>query len=146
MLVLGPDVLAIHHLSMTNDERFEDNEEFLKRLRGVNKGVTIFGLLDLIGIVAARVGGKQARELYISYLKSKEHLVLFPEYQDSWESHIDTIIEYLTRGLSYKNALIAMVLDSTPEVEAYVTWMKKPLENRVSIKVLTPREFIRAHK
>jgi len=146
VLVLGPDVLTIHHLSMTDDERFDDNEGLLKRLRGISKGITIFGLLDLIGIIAARIGSKQARELYISYLKSKEHIVLFPEYQDSWESHIDTMMEYLTRGLSYKNALIAMVLDSTPEAEAYITWMKKPLENRISVKVLTPSECLRTMK
>ncbi|MEM3448161.1 MAG: hypothetical protein QXP38_04675 [Nitrososphaerota archaeon] len=55
MLVLGPDVLTIHHLSMTDDERFDDNEGLLKRLRGISKGITIFGLLDLIGIIAARM-------------------------------------------------------------------------------------------
>jgi len=146
MLVIGPDVLAIHHLSLTDDKRFEDNEAFLKRLKGVSKGVTIFGLLDLVGVVASRIGEKSARELYISYLKSREHVILFPEYQDSWESHIDSVIEYLARGLSYKNALIAMALDSAPEVEAYVTWIKRPLENKLRIKVLTPAEYLRGHE
>jgi len=106
--------------------------------------VTIFGLLDLVGAVASRIGEKSARELYISYLKSKEHEILFPEYQDSWESHIDTVFEFLTRGLSYKNALVAMALDSVPEVEAYITWIKKPLENKLRTRVLTPAEYLRA--
>ncbi len=146
MLVIDPDVLVIHHLSLVEDERYAENEAFLKKLRGTIKGLTIFGLLDLIGVVAPRIGEKGARELYISYLKSKEHIILFPEYQDSWESHIDTIIEYLARGLSYKNALIALVLDSTPEAEAYITWRKKTLENKTTVKVLTPSEYLKITK
>jgi len=33
MLVIGPDALTIHNLSLTGDKRFEDNEAFLKKLR-----------------------------------------------------------------------------------------------------------------
>ena len=54
------------------------------------------------------------------------------------------MFEFLTRGLSYKNALVAMALDSVPEVEAYITWIKKPLENKLRTKVLTPAEYLRA--
>jgi hypothetical protein len=83
MPVIGPDVLAMHHLSLMGDKQLEDNEAFLRKLRGVTKEFTIFGLLDQVGIVASRIGDKSARELYISYLKSREHVILFPEYQGS---------------------------------------------------------------
>ncbi|MCS7146013.1 MAG: hypothetical protein RMJ28_05760 [Nitrososphaerota archaeon] len=140
MIVVGSDVLILHHLSLRADPRWNDNEEALRRLRGSVKGVTIYGLLDLVGVISRHAGEKSGRELYLSYLRSEEHRILFPPHPDSWEEHIENVMRYLAKGLSYKDALEAMVLDTTPEVQLYLTWRTAPA-GRLPVKTRTPSEL-----
>jgi hypothetical protein len=141
LIVIGPDVLIIHHLALRNDPRWSENEEALRRLRGSVKGVTIYALLDLVGSVSRHVGERSGRELYLSYLKSEEHRILFPPHPDSWEEHIENMLRYLGRGLSYRDALEAMVLDNNPEVQLYLTW-RTGQADKLPVKTRTPRELI----
>jgi len=141
LIVIASDVLILHHLMLRSDSRWADNEEALRRLKGSMKGVTIYGLLDLVGAVSRYVGEKNGRELYLSYLRSEEHRILFPHHPDSWEEHIEDVMKYLGRGLSYKDALEALVLDNNPEVQLYLTW-RTALADRIPVKTRTPRELL----
>lgn len=140
--MLDADVLMLHHLP-TNDEKYDVTERLLKLLKNKLKGVTIYGLLDLAATISEKVGERAAREVYASYLKSSEHVVLFPEYAGSWEEHIDDVIPFICRGLNYRDALIALTLDSHPDVEAYVTWRTRRFLEKVRFKVITPDEALR---
>ncbi|MEM0482903.1 MAG: hypothetical protein QXM16_08510 [Nitrososphaerota archaeon] len=81
MIVIGSDVLIIHHLTLRNDPRWSESEEALRKLRGSIKGVTICALLDLVGTVSRHAGERSGREIYLSYLRSEEHRILFPPTQ-----------------------------------------------------------------
>ena len=128
------------------DARRRENEEVFRILRGEVKGVTIYGLLDLVGRISMIAGEKEARELYLGYLRSEEHVVLFPEHPESWEAHIEEAMDYLLRGLSYIDAMNAYLLESNPNVEAYVTWRKNKLDGKLSVKVLTPHDLIKSRR
>ncbi|MEM4590824.1 MAG: hypothetical protein QW555_03190 [Nitrososphaerota archaeon] len=141
MIVLGSDVLVLHHLSFRSDSRWSDNEEALKRLRGSIKGITIYGLLDLVGAVSRHAGEKSGRDLYIGYLRSEEHRILFPTHPESWEEHVESVMRYLARGLSYRDALEAQVLDTNPEAQLYLTW-RTGLSNMLPVKTYTPKELL----
>ncbi len=60
---------------------------------------------------------------------------------DSWEEHIENVMRYLGRGLGYRDALEAMVLDNNPEVQLYLTW-KTGQADKLSVKTRTLRELI----
>jgi len=141
LITLGPDVLAIHHLSLRGDPHWRDNEEALAKLRGTPKALSIYTLLDLVGMVSRHVGERSGRDLYLSYLRSEEHTILFPPHHDSWEEHIDKVMRFLARGLNYRDALEAMVIESTPEVELYLSW-KSILVGRVAVRVQTPADYV----
>lgn len=142
MIVLGSDVLLIHHVGV-EDPRRRENEEVFRLLKGRTKGITIYSLLDLVGRISMIASEREARELYLGYLRSEEHSILFPEYHESWEAHIEEAMGYLLRGLSYIDAMNAYILESNPDIEAYVTWRKPRLEGKLSIRVLTPPELVK---
>jgi hypothetical protein len=141
VIALGSDVLAIHHLSLRSDPRWRENEEALARLRGTPKALSIYALLDLVGLVSRHVSERSSRDLYLGYLRSEEHTILFPPHHDSWEEHIDTVMRFLARGMNYRDALEAMALEATPEVELYLSW-KTSLSGRVAVKTQTPSEYL----
>lgn len=141
MIVIGSDVLILHHLGLRSDSRWSDNEEALRRLKGTVKGVTIYALLDMVGAVSRHAGEKNGRDLYLSYLKSEEHRILFPPHPDSWEEHVEEVMRYLSKGLSYRDALEAMVLDAYPEAQLYLTWRALP-SGRFAVKTRKPSELI----
>ncbi len=50
-------------------------------------------------------------------------------------------MRYLGRGLGYRDALEAMVLDNNPEVQLYLTW-KTGQADKLPVKTRTLRELI----
>ncbi|MCS7142201.1 MAG: hypothetical protein NZ920_00165 [Aigarchaeota archaeon] len=142
MIVLDADVLIVHHVP-TKDERYGPTEMILKALRGKTKGITIYSLLDLVSNIASVIGEAQSREVYTSYLRGSEYQVLFPEFSGSWEEHVDEVLPYLIRGLSYRDSLTALTLDAQYDIEAYLTWRPKRFLNRVRFRVMNPEEFLR---
>lgn len=92
-------------------------------------------------MVSRHVGERSGRDLYLSYLRSEEHTILFPPHHGSWEEHVDKVMRFLARGLNYRDALEAMVIESTPEVELYLSW-KSRLVGRVAVKVQTPADYV----
>ncbi len=141
MDAVGYDVLAIHHLALEDDPRYPDNEEYISMTRGLPKAVTVFDLLNLVAAVAEAVGERAARELYLAYLRSEEHVVLFPPPPVSWEEHIEDVFPDLLRGLDYVGVLIERSLETNHEVTRYVTW-RKEYKGKLRTKVVSPSEAI----
>ena len=141
MDAVGYDVLVIHHLALEDDPRYPDNEEYIAMRRGLPKAVTVFDLLNLVAAVAEAVGERAARELYLAYLRSEEHVVLFPPPPVSWEEHIEDVFPDLLRGLDYVGVLIERSLETNHEVTRYVTW-RKEYKGKLRTKVVSPSEAI----
>ncbi|MEN3047650.1 MAG: hypothetical protein ABDH63_02565 [Candidatus Caldarchaeales archaeon] len=141
MDALGSDVLTLHHLSLESDLRYRDNELYLQSVRGVTKAVTVYDLLNLVAAVADAVGEREARELYAAYLRSEEHVVLFPRPPGSWEELMEEVMPYVLKGLDHDGALIALAVASHHEVRRYVTW-KKSYRGKMPVTVVSPRECL----
>ena len=103
--------------------------------------MTVFDLLNLVAAVAEAVGDRAARELYLAYLRSEEHVVLFPPPPVSWEEHIEDVFPDLLRGLDYVGVLIERSLETNHEVTRYVTW-RKEYKGKLRTKVVSPSEAI----
>jgi hypothetical protein len=52
MIAIDSDVLAIHHI-FTGDARYLENARFMERSAKHERGVTIYNLLELCGIIAS---------------------------------------------------------------------------------------------
>ena len=141
MDAIGSDVLTIHHLALEDDPRYPDNEEYISMTRGLPKAVTIFDLLNLVAAVSEVAGERAGRELYLAYLKSEEHVVLFPPPPSSWEEHIEDVFPDLLRGLDYMGVLIERSLETNHEVTRYVTW-RREYRGKLRTRVVSPSEAI----
>ncbi|MCS7117991.1 MAG: hypothetical protein NZ957_04305 [Thaumarchaeota archaeon] len=143
MDAVGSDVLTLHHLAVESDPRYRDNELYLQSLKGEVKAVTVYDLLNLIGSVADAVGEREARELYAAYLRSEEHVVLFPRPPGSWEELMEELMPYVLKGLDHNGALIAMTVASHHEIRRYVTW-RKLYRGKMPVNVVSPKECLRS--
>mgnify|MGYP000105985165 CR=1 FL=1 len=141
VVAIDTDVLVIHHI-YTHDSRYEINEKFLRRVRENYKvGLTIHNLLELYGIAAMAWGRDKATTLYNNYLRTKNVVILHPEYPPNWTSYIDRIVEYIAKGMHYGDALIAWVIDETTPA-FFITWNVRHFKGKIRVEVLTPEEFI----
>ncbi|MCS7094708.1 MAG: hypothetical protein NZ988_02720 [Thaumarchaeota archaeon] len=142
MDAVGSDVLTLHHLAVESDPRYRDNELYLQSVKKEVKAVTIYDLLNLIASVADAVGEREARELYAAYLRSEEHVVLFPRPPGSWEELVEELMPFVLRGLDHNGALIALAVASQQEVSRYVTW-RKTYRGKMPVNVVSPKECLR---
>ncbi|MDJ0274218.1 MAG: hypothetical protein NYU90_03350 [Aigarchaeota archaeon] len=141
MDAIGHDVLTIHHLALEDDPRYADNEEYISMTRGLLKAVTIFDLLNLVAAVSEAVGERAGREIYLAYLRSEEHVVLFPPPPGSWEEHVEEVFPDLVRGVDYLGVLIERALETNHDVTRYVTW-RREYRGRFRTKVVSPSEAL----
>jgi len=118
------------------------NELFLEKTGLESRGTTIHNLLELAGLFAVAGQSHRVESLMEKYLKSRDFLVIFPEMRVDWGEHISMLVDYVVRGLSYGDALIAEALEEA-EVDILVTWNKKHFDGRVKAKVLTPPEYLK---
>lgn len=140
MILVDTNVLAIHHI-FRRDKRFVLNERAYGRLKEREAATTIYNLLELCGLFAVAGMGDRVEALIERYLAGAELGVEFPEYPEDWGEFVEVLAEYLGRGLSYGDALVAAAAEDLG-AEIFVTWNKRHFSGRISADVLTPEEFL----
>lgn len=140
MLFIDTDVLAIHHLFI-HDKRREKNEVFLTKIRGRKASTTIHNLLELCGLFAVANQQFKVPTVYMDYLESKDFGVFFPGTPSDWPQHVEHILEIISRGHSYGDALVVSTAEEGG-VEVFVTWNIKHFKDSIDAHVLTPIEYL----
>lgn len=86
---------------------------------------------------------ERIENLQEKYLSMKDIEILFPTYPYDWGEYISIIFNYIRKGFSYGDALIAIAVEEH-NVKVFVTWNKKRFEGKLKVEVKTPLELIRS--
>jgi len=142
VIVVDTDVLAIHHI-FRKDVRFKLNERAYAELKKRGAATTIHNLLELCGLFAVAGMRERVEAVIERYLAGAELRVEFPNYPEDWGEYVELLAEYLRRGFSYGDALVALAAEGVG-AEVLVTWNKRHFSGKISAEVLTPEEFLSA--
>ncbi|MCX7792355.1 MAG: hypothetical protein N2378_17100 [Chloroflexaceae bacterium] len=145
MIAIDSDVLAVHHI-FVNDARFPENSRFMERSASSERGVTIYNLLELCGILSSAGKAAEARMLFQRYLTAADMQVLYPPVHlgslaDYWASHNEDLMQRIVRGMRLGDAVVLWVAESV-NCEAIVTWNKRHFDGKTSLQLYTPSEWL----
>ncbi|PKO20529.1 MAG: hypothetical protein CVU38_19665 [Chloroflexi bacterium HGW-Chloroflexi-1] len=146
MIAIDSDVLAVHHI-FTGDTRYSENARFMERSVQHERGVTIYNLLELCGIVASAGRVAEAKTLFQRYLTAADMQVLYPAIHleslaDYWASHNEELMKRIERGMRLGDAVVLWVAESV-NCNAVVTWNKRHFEGKTSLQLYTPTEWLK---
>lgn len=148
MIVIDTDVLVIYHF-FQNDPRHKQTGLLFEKISGDTKGVTIFNLLELCGIIASANKLKFSENLFKKYNEAEDIRILSPQInadvpdEDAfWHSVLSNCFSYTQKGMRLGDAVILWTLETNREVDTFITWNTKHFLNKTDIKVLTPSDFL----
>ncbi len=140
LIAIDTDVLAIHHI-FTWDERWKINEEFL--LKVVKPATTIHNLLELASLIIRALRNTElAIKIFKYYASSSRWEIIFPPEFTGWERFADEIFNYINRGMSYADSLIAWTVEEYNDIEAFITWNLRDFRGKLKIAVYSPEEWL----
>jgi hypothetical protein len=119
----------------------------MERSASSERGVTIYNLLELCGILSSAGKAAEARMLFQRYLTSADIQVLYPPVRlgslaDYWASHNEDLMQRIMRGMRLGDAVVLWVAESA-NCEAIVTWNKRHFDGRTSLQLYTPSEWLK---
>ena len=148
MIALDTDVLVIYHF-FQNDPRYNETRLLLEKMTNEPKGVTIFNLLELSGIIASANNPDFSGDLFERYNESEDILILSPRMNADvanedvfWRSVVSGCFTYIQKGMRLGDAVILWTVETNQEIDTLVTWNPKHFIDKTPIKVLTPLEFL----
>lgn len=148
MIGIDTDVLGIHHI-FRQDRRYATTERFLRESEPIERGVPIFSLLELCGLVATAGQPNEAMLIFEDYLASDHTSILYPQIeiaspQRFWARQNAELLERIERRLRLGDAAILWTVESTA-CETFVTWNTKHYQGKTTISIQTPEEWLQRH-
>jgi len=128
------------------DINFKKNRDFLDFLVRHGKGMTsIINLLEVCGILSFNLNRQQILELFY-YFPEKYKINIIPSHHmDSFlaEIPVKAVMDMIYKKASFGDALIANLVNSfLTEKTVFVSWDALHFKNLLSVKALTPNEFL----
>lgn len=147
LIAIDSDVLVIYHI-FRKDKRFDITQKFMDDSTISPKGITIYNLLELCGIIASAGKHREARKFFQEYCTKVDIQILFPRVsfkneKEYWAIQNEELMHRIERGIRLGEAVILWAIE-TNKVDVFVTWNKKHFEAKTTVKVLTPDEFVGA--
>jgi hypothetical protein len=145
VITIDTDVLGIYHV-FTQDERYSIAATFMNESRKVERGVTIFNLYELCGILATMGRRDEARILFNEYLKASDVEILYPRVKcttlvEYWGEQNQELLMRIEKGMRLGDAAILWVIESNA-CEVFITWNISHYMGKTNIKVQTPKEWL----
>ncbi len=139
MIVLDTDVLVIYHF-FQNDTRYNATRLLFEKVAAETKGVTIFNLLELSGIIAGANKLKLSKDLFEQYNESEDMRILSPRMNIGtvdepgfWGSVVLGCFTYIQKGMRLGDAAILWTLETNEGIDSFVTWNTKHFTGKTSI-------------
>jgi predicted nucleic acid-binding protein len=135
-------------LRYRHDLNFKTNRNFLDFIARHDKGVTsLINLLEVCGILSFNLNQQQILELFY-YFPEKYKVDIIPSYDmDSLlpETSVKAMMDIISQKASFGDALIANHANHFfKEKTAFVSWDAIHFKHLLSVKALTPREFLQS--
>jgi len=138
--------IFIIDLRYKNDINYKTNRDFLDFIARNGKGITsIINLLEVCGILSFNLNRQQTLELFY-YFPEKYGLEIIPSpHIDSFlpEASLKDLMDIICEKASFGDALIANLINNLlAEKALFVSWDALHFKNLLSVKALTPNEFL----
>ena len=145
MIGIDTDVLGIYHI-FTGDPRYPAARSFIMKSEAFPRGVAIFSLLELCGLMATAEQPGEARMLFKEYLASETITVLYPRVEVElperfWARLSAELLRMIERRMRLGDAAILWTIESNA-CEVLVTWNTKHYKGKTGVKVQTPEEWL----
>lgn len=147
MIGIDTDVLGIHHI-FKQDGRYPATERFLRESERIERGVPIFSLLELCGLIATARQPDEAMLIFEEYLASDYTSILYPQIeiaspQRFWARQNAELLERIERRVRLGDAAILWTIECAA-CEAFVTWNTKHYKGKTTITTQTPEEWLQS--
>jgi hypothetical protein len=145
VISIDTDVLGVYHV-FTRDARYPTAATFMEKSRMVERGITVFNLHELCGILATMGRKSEARTLFHEYLSASDVEVLYPHLKcatlaEYWGEQDEELLARIERGMRLGDAAILWAVESNA-CEVFVTWNTKHYGGKTGINVQTPEEWL----
>ena len=146
MILLDTNVFIIDRF-FPRDKRHKANKAFIEHLPEVDAGFYIFSLFELCGICSFNLSPTELKRWMYHFDEVFSVQILEPQglYTDlaaDWfERFMSRIFELYERKMTWGDAVLLQAAEDYG-VEAIITWNKKHFENRTTIHVMTPEEYL----
>jgi len=140
--------IFIIDLRYHRERHFKINRLFLDFVTKQGRGITsIINLLEVCGILSFNLNPQQISELFY-YFPKKYNVDIIPSNEiDSFlpETSVKAVMEMIYKKASFGDALVATILDGTiGEGAVFVSWDAFHFKHLLSVKTLTPTEFLQS--
>ena len=137
MVAIDTDVLSVYHI-FQRDPRFKLTSLFMEESREVERGVGIFNLLELCGVMATAGQIERALRLFKEYHQRSDVKMLYPAVVlisegEFWAQLNTQVTNRIERGMRF---------GEVNECELLITWNTKHFAGKSAINVQTPEEWL----
>lgn len=146
MVLLDTNIFVIDRF-FPGDSHYEANKKFIKELPQLKAGFSIFSLLELAGIASFNLSAAELQKWLLDFGSVYPIRIL-----DPYDLQIDSAKEWymkFLRELMAKTALKMTFGDAVLlreaegyQVEYIISWNKKHFNERTTIPVINPEEFL----
>jgi hypothetical protein len=148
VVAIDTDVLSVYHI-FQRDPRFKITSLFMEESREIERGVGIFNLLELCGVMATAGQIKRALRLLKEYHQRSDVKMLYPAVvliseEEFWAQLNAEVTSRIERGMRFGDAAILWTLEAN-ECELLITWNTKHFAGKTAINVQTPEEWLKEY-
>jgi hypothetical protein len=146
MIVLDADILVLD-IRYPRDPRFLTNERLLKTLqeRGLARGITLYALLEVVGILSFNLPTDQIVRLY-ALLPSRYGLQVVPARGASPETPafaLSAILAQMEKKMALGDAFQALYVQQfASQAICLLSWNARHFHQKLSVPALTPEEWL----
>ena len=148
MILIDSDVFVLDLLYPT-DTRIEATRRFLEDgvESGEERATTIFNVLEVCGIASFNRSSEDVMRLFQAFHQIYDLDVLYPKTsapssEDILTNLVARTFTRILRKMNFSDALILTTAESFG-ISTLVTWNVKHFEDRTTMQVITPGEFLR---
>lgn len=148
MIAIDTDVLGIYHI-FKQDPRYPVAASFMYQSEQAERGVPIFSLLELCGLISTARQPEEAMEIFETYLTSESIDVLYPPVDLSsvevfWARQNAELLKRIERKIRLGDAAILWTVE-TCVCDALITWNTRHYKDKTSLPIQTPDEWLTDH-
>jgi predicted nucleic acid-binding protein len=148
MVVIDSDVFLLE-FAFHRDPRHETNARFLTAVRDHTPATTVYNLMEILGQLSFNLAPDRLAQWQLWLQAAYGLSVLWPDPGQTEASaffHQEIYEQPLARmqahRMAFLDALVLDLVERAPDVEAFVTWNARHFQNKSSLAVLTPAEYL----